>query len=418
MPGDAFHIVASFLAFEVAQYARVSKRFKYLVIRQLSFRTLHFECLNDFSRFDISRTRSASVSFTSIPEMIDLSHLTALKLYKSRGLERNLSNLLALDLKETSFDIFHAWNPINLRVLKINAQFNCKFPIVVLPMMPKLTSLHLKNLRTQFGMQMSHFPSLETLHIVSCSSSIVVSDTNFVNTNMTSVTIDDVSARCYENFLEWMLLQLSIRFVNIHGSTIRRILANVCSLNLEYSTIVDVPFVEMAKLTYLNVSDTRLTTPNFGHLPCLKRLEISNNDIRDLAFLKHLPSLVYLNCGSTYIVDLDAFSCLVHLEDLDLSYTPITKLVGLPNGLKRLSLRGCTKLGWRLDASKLTKLRHVNLKWTRGLGDISSLQNCDSLEKLKIAYSEVDLRTLSSWLPLGTRVDTKFYNFRKRKQRK
>jgi Leucine-rich repeat (LRR) protein len=412
--GDAFHVVASFLKFEVAQYVRVSKRFKHLVMRQLPFRTATFSSVNDFALFDVSQTRSVSVRFTSIPELLDLSHLTSLKLYKSGAVRQNLSNLLELKLKQTPLGNVYNWDPITLRVLKMNYQFRTNLPADELPMMPNLTSLYLKNIYTQVNLHMSRFPSLATLHVDSCTN-IVVFDPNFINTNMNSVTID-FSAGCSEALLDWMLLQSSIRLVQVTSDSICQIPANVCSLNVQYSCIIDLSFVETSKLTHLDVSYTQLTTPNFGYLPFLQRLDISNNDICDFSFLERLPSLVYLDCGCTDVTNCDAFSCLVHLTDLDLSYTRIKTLAGLPTGLTRLSLRGCKDLNWRLDASKLTQLRCVNLKWTRDLDDISSLQSCESLEILKIANSEVDLKTLSSWLPRVTRVDTKFYNFRKRKR--
>ncbi|KAJ3349684.1 hypothetical protein GGF32_005329, partial [Allomyces javanicus] len=83
-----------------------------------------------------------------------------------------------------------------------------------------------------------------------------------------------------------------------------------------------------------------------ARLACLTALDVSSNDLVDMAAVASLPMLRVLNLANNRLTTIQGLDALVHLEKLVLAYNAISSLVGLVHihgagyALKTLDMRG------------------------------------------------------------------------------
>ena len=131
------------------------------------------------------------------------------------------------------------------------------------------------------------------------------------------------------------------------------------------------------------------TIAPLAEVTSLKRVDLSNNTIRNLEVLAKMPNLQELNLKHNALTDLSALSGLNGLTRLDVSFNSLTSLAPLAN---------CTALTF-LDAENnqisdlnglqnLTGLTYLSLNYNR-IENVNLLENLTSMETLKIANNQI-----------------------------
>ena len=157
-------------------------------------------------------------------------------------------------------------------------------------------------------------------------------------------------------------------------------------------------------------SVTSLKWHNIAKLPnsvrmleSLKRLEISNNTIRDISALANLTSLVQLDLSNTEVRDLSELLNLTSLSDLALCDTEVSNIDVLSNltSLSYLNLSN-TKVNDISALTNLTSLSFLNLRNTE-VNNIDALTNLTLLQELNLGNTKVnDISALSGLKALKT----------------
>lgn len=121
-------------------------------------------------------------------------------------------------------------------------------------------------------------------------------------------------------------------------------------------------------LRRLSLANTKLSEfPQLGKLPRLSHLYLGTNPFSTIpSWLRSQRSLRTLNLAKTQVRDLGMLlQSLTHLEDIDLSYTPLQHVDATPlKALTRLSVHGCSELN-ALEVGVLTELEGLDLGSTR-----------------------------------------------------
>jgi Leucine-rich repeat (LRR) protein len=125
-------------------------------------------------------------------------------------------------------------------------------------------------------------------------------------------------------------------------------------------------------------------------IPGQKFANFARSDVADLAFLKDMTSLEWLNLDSNSFSDLSPLSHLVNLQYLNLRnnylVSDITPLAGLTK-LKTLNLAGDGKITNLTPLSGLASLEDLNLLSANGITDISPISKLINLKKLDLGWA-------------------------------
>ncbi len=169
------------------------------------------------------------------------------------------------------------------------------------------------------------------------------------------------------------------------GLTIENISA-IGSLAAQGNHISNLKGLEYAsKLTELNISDNEVTDLSYlKDIGSLETLIADGNEIESIAALTNLNRLKWVNLGDNRLADLTAFSNLSALETLSLynnEISNINSLQGLTN-LKYLDLEG-NKIN---DLSALSNLKELKTLLISG-NELTSLVSISGLGKLSYIYA-------------------------------
>ncbi|MBT2686007.1 cell wall-binding repeat-containing protein [Bacillus sp. ISL-37] len=182
------------------------------------------------------------------------------------------------------------------------------------------------------------------------------------------------------------------------GLTIENVSA-MGSLAAQGNHISNLKGLEYAsRLTELNISDNEVTDLSYlKNISSLETVIADGNELESVAALTNLNKLKWVTLGDNRIADLTAFRNLSSLETLSLynnKISNINSLQGLTT-LKYLDLEG-NKIN---DLSALSNLNELTTLLVSG-NELTSLDSLDGLEKLSYIYASnnqiADLSPLSS----------------------
>ncbi|GAQ86745.1 hypothetical protein KFL_003090020 [Klebsormidium nitens] len=150
-------------------------------------------------------------------------------------------------------------------------------------------------------------------------------------------------------------------------------------------------YTALHNLTELVLHDNKITQlPDLRHFTALTSLDVSFNELSELAGVEHLPSsLKQLYFAKNEIGTLPSLSHLSHLEILELGSNKIKVMSGLGGlpALRELWL-GRNKIR-EIDLGGLTGLVRLSLQSNR-LTHIAGLEGCAGLEELYLSHNGIN----------------------------
>ena len=127
-----------------------------------------------------------------------------------------------------------------------------------------------------------------------------------------------------------------------------------------------------------------------SHLTQLRRLEVTNAQVRDLSFLERLTQLEGLSLGRNDISDLKPLADLTQLASLRLSSNDISDLKPLADLTQLVSLNlGYNQISDLKPLAGLTELKYLYL-WDNQVRDVSPLAGLVNLEVLYLEWNPVE----------------------------
>lgn len=181
-------------------------------------------------------------------------------------------------------------------------------------------------------------------------------------------------------------------------------LVNLKSLNLSKAYISDLSALQNLKaLTRLELREagplvnSYRTAPDLsgiGGFKNLKKLDIAENNLKDISFLKDAPQLEALNAAYNQLNNISILAEFKNLTELDLSNNYIRNIDSL-HGLRLLQKLNLSR-NHIIDAGALaglTQLEELDLS-ANVLSDIDVLHGLDSLKTLKLAGNRLPLHKL------------------------
>ncbi|MBA4347582.1 MAG: hypothetical protein C0413_01880, partial [Clostridiales bacterium] len=136
--------------------------------------------------------------------------------------------------------------------------------------------------------------------------------------------------------------------------------------------------------------NTKLTDEDVAGLQyCtdLVYLDLSNNKLTDISFVKNMLKLRLLSIGNNDVKDISALSSLTELEFLEIFTNPITDYAPL-TGLTKLTHLNCTRTALA-DITPLAGMKQLKMLWMMN----NKLVTKDDLAKLKEALPECTIYT-------------------------
>jgi len=116
-------------------------------------------------------------------------------------------------------------------------------------------------------------------------------------------------------------------------------------------------------------------------------LDLSNNKLTDISFVKNMLKLRLLSIGNNDVKDISALSSLTELEFLEIFTNPITDYAPL-TGLTKLTHLNCTRTALA-DITPLAGMKQLKMLWMMN----NKLVTKDDLAKLKEALPECTIYT-------------------------
>ena len=147
--------------------------------------------------------------------------------------------------------------------------------------------------------------------------------------------------------------------------------------------IKNLKLIKKLKLSGWNVS----TTEPFANLTQLEELDLSYTPITSLNGIERLTNLKRLKITHCNNLNIEELASLTQLEELDLSDTGITSLKGIERltNLKRVKLSGCHGFKNIEELASLTQLEELDLSCT-SITSLKGIERLTNLKKLKLTY--------------------------------
>ncbi|KAF6236153.1 hypothetical protein HO173_005782 [Letharia columbiana] len=151
----------------------------------------------------------------------------------------------------------------------------------------------------------------------------------------------------------------------------------------------------------LDVSNNQIGELN-GIPSTVRRLNIQENCLSDLAAWNSLYNLQYMDVSGNNLQSVQGFHSLVHLRALKADYNEIRSLNGLEDldGLISLSLRGNKLRAVDLDNFNLQRLADLDLR-DNELIQASNLDQLASLKTCDLSYNDLEILDISRSKPLS-----------------
>jgi|GEM_PF-542014 len=174
-----------------------------------------------------------------------------------------------------------------------------------------------------------------------------------------------------------------------NGNFIKSLL-DIVELDIHKNTVKSLPIEDLKSLRYLNLSRNYLSGIDISeNAPRIECLDVSNNNLYEIAFLKYLKSLQRLNISYNSIRGSKILTELVNLTDLDLErchVSDVSFLKSLPR-LRSLNLSENYRANF-FSLAKIVDLESLSLRRNE-ISDIGFLKNLVKLQSLDLCDNKI-----------------------------
>ncbi len=174
------------------------------------------------------------------------------------------------------------------------------------------------------------------------------------------------------------------------------IFTNYKSLDLSNQNLTTLEFLrEMTQLTSLNLSNNQITLEDetskeiLRNMTNLKTLSLANNKLTNISAINNLKGLVSLNLNSTNVNLVEIEDIISNLNNLKVTNEELKTIINCnPNKITRLKLDNNRDLTGIPNFSVLTNLKELNLRNT-GVKDFTSISQIKSLKSLDLSANNL-----------------------------
>lgn len=351
---------------------------------------------------------------TNVDTLKSLKHLESLYIYNETEITSlsfldSVSSLTSICIENSEIkDISPLYRHTTLREITLK---NAKITDVSgLYKLKQLTTLTLSNNHIS---RLGELPWSETIKSVNLANN-KIKDLNVLKDCIYLSSLN-VNSNLISN-LDGLLYIRSFNSLNIGNNQIYNILdvfdglKAVRYLNIENNPLKNIDFVKQCKrLITLNIAHNRVDNLSIlENNRSLQKLNITGNSITDLSLLeKYSETLTHLNCSKNPIENLNVLPQLKRLIALDLSYFKLDfSKIEFPNSLIKLRLTHCS-IQHLSELKSIENIRELDLSSnniqqlnnkhiSKNLKFLNLSDNNITIPILTISYLEIDLLDLSN----------------------